>query len=257
MDSATIIAVTPENAANETLFCVKDVKSAAFDCKQKWFEKRYQEGLRIKILKAHNGRMIGFIEYVPIAYAWRPVEGQNFMFVHCMYVYSKKDRNKGYGALLIDDAEKSARAQGMSGVCVMTSNGSWMTNKTIFQKRSFRQDDQRERFELMCRKWHSTVPYPSLVDWTAQQAKYKGWHLIYANQCPWHEKSVEGILNVAMDFDIHMNITELKSAKEAKNAPSGHGVFALMHNGKLIEDHYVSATRFRNILKKELKVENR
>lgn len=47
-------------------------------------------------------------------------------------------------------------------------------------------------------------------------------------------------------------IRELKSAEEAKSAPSGFGVFSLVHNGELLEDHYISKTRFENIIRKEL-----
>ncbi|MDB4271052.1 YoaP domain-containing protein, partial [bacterium] len=89
-------------------------------------------------------------------------------------------------------------------------------------------------------------------DWTTNQKKYKGWHLVYADQCPWHEKSVFALLNTALDYGIDLNVTKLNNANEAKEAPSGYGVFSLLHNGRLIEDHYLSATRFRNILKKEL-----
>lgn len=56
-----------------------------------------------------------------------------------------------------------------------------------------------------------------------------------------------------MDFGIDLNVKKIETVKEAKQAPSGFGVFSLLHNGKLLEDHYISATRFRNILKKEMK----
>ena len=105
---------------------------------------------------------------------------------------------------------------------------------------------------LLSKKWDTTAPDPKLLDWTAQQKKYQGWHLLYADQCPWHQKSVEALLNTAMDYDIELKVTELKTVQEAKKAPSGFGVFSLLHDGKLVEDHYLSATRFRNILKKEL-----
>jgi hypothetical protein len=36
-------------------------------------------------------------------------------------------------------------------------------------------------------------------------------------------------------------------------APSGFGTFSLLKDGKLLEDHYISRTRFENILKKEAK----
>ena len=78
--------------------------------------------------------------------------------------------------------------------------------------------------------------------------------MVYADQCPWHEKSVAAILEVAMDYEIEIKITKIKTGKEAKKAPSGFGVFNLLYDGILVEDHYISATRFKNILKKELKL---
>lgn len=139
----------------------------------------------------------------------------------------------------------------------MTSKGSWLAEKSIFEKNGFGQVDQKGRFELLSKKWKAMAPDPKLLDWTVQQEKYQGWHLLYADQCPWHEKSVEALLYMAMDFDIHLKVTKIRTAKEAKNAPSGYGVFNLLHDGKLLEDHYISATRFRNILKKELKGKER
>ena len=175
------------------------------------------------------------------------------MFIHCIAVYSKKDRNKGYGSLLINEAEKEAKANNMSGLCIMTSNGSWLADKTLFEKNGFIQLEKKDRFELLSKKWNEKSEHPKLHDWTKQQKKYVGWHLVYADQCPWHEKSVFDLLNTAMDYGVELKITKINTAREAKEAPSGFGVFSLLHDGKLLEDHYISATRFKNILKKELK----
>ena len=169
-----------------------------------------------------------------------------------MYVYPNKNKNKGYGSLLIKEAENAAKNEKMDGICAMTSKGAWISDKRIFENNGFVQVDHRGRFELLFKKWEPKAKDPELIDWTTNQKKYKGWHLVYADQCPWHEKSVMALLNTALDFGIDLNITKLSNATEAKKAPSGYGVFSLLHNGKLIEDHYLSATRFRNILKKEL-----
>ena len=106
---------------------------------------------------------------------------------------------------------------------------------------------------MLSRKWDKNSDDPKLIDWTKQQKKYKGWHLVYADQCPWHEKSAFDLLNTAMDNGIDLKVKKIETAQDAKNAPSGFGVYSLLHEGKLIEDHYLSATRFKNILKKELK----
>jgi N-acetylglutamate synthase-like GNAT family acetyltransferase len=247
-----IVAVTPDNSIRETLFCIKDTKRQGFKDKVNWFEKRYKEGLRIKILKNDEDKMMGFIEYVPAKNAWRPIDADNFMFIHCTYISSKKERSKGYGSMLIEDAVKEAKAKGMDGICVMTSNGSWLANRTLFEKNGFKQIEVKDRFELLSKTWNSDAANPKFLDWTNQQKKYQGWHLLYADQCPWHEKSVAAILNVAMDHGVDLKVSKINTVQEAKMAPSGFGVFNLLYNGRLLEDHYLSATRFRSILKKEL-----
>lgn len=250
-----IVEVTPENAIKETFFCIKDTKRPGFKDKLKWFEKRYKEGLRIKILKNDSDKMIGFIEYVPAKNAWRPIDADNHMFIHCTYIYSKKERSKGHGSMLIEEAEKEAKTKGMDGLCVMTSKGGWLANKALFEKNGFTQIETKGRFELMSKTWNDRATKPKFHDWTSQQKKYKGWHLLYADQCPWNEKSVAALLNVAMDYDVDLKVSKINTIGEAKRAPSGFGVFNLLHDGKLLDDHYLSATRFRNILKKELNIE--
>ena len=247
-----IVEVTPENAVKETFFCIKNNKRQGFEDKLKWFERSYKEGLKIKILKNDKDKMIGFIEYVPAKNAWRPVDADNYMFIHCTYIYSKKDRSKGYGSILLEDAEKEAKAKGLDGLCVITSTGGWLANKSLFEKNGFEQIKVKDRFELLSTTWNSNTKKPKFHNWTNQQKKYKGWHLLYAYQCPWHEKSVAAILNVAMDYGVDLKVSKINTVEEAKMAPSGFGVFNLLRDGRLIEDHYLSATRFRNILKNEL-----
>ncbi|WP_420399644.1 GNAT family N-acetyltransferase [Flagellimonas sp.] len=247
-----LVEVTPENAQKETFFCIKDTKRQGFKDKAQWYEKRYKEGLRIKILKNDEDKMIGFMEYVPAKYAWRPLDADSHMFIHCTYIYSKKERSKGYGSLLILDAEKEAKALGLDGLCVMTSKGGWLANKTLFEKNGFQQIEVKDRFELLHKTWNDKSEKPKFHNWTKQQGKYKGWHLLYADQCPWSEKSVTAILNIAMAHGVDIKVSKIETVDEAKMAPSGFGVFNLLHDGKLLEDHYLSGTRFRTILKKEL-----
>jgi hypothetical protein len=49
---------------------------------------------------------------------------------------------------------------------------------------------------------------------------------------------------------LNLKITELKTPKQAQEAPSVYSVFTLIKDGKILADHYISSTRFRNILKK-------
>jgi len=87
--------------------------------------------------------MLGFIEYIPVVDAWRPVDADNYMFIHCIYIYSKKERNKKLGSMLINEAEQDAKSRNMNGLCVMTSNGSWIADKRIFEQNGFKEVDKR------------------------------------------------------------------------------------------------------------------
>jgi len=153
MDTTKIIDVTPENAIEQTLFCIKDIRKPEFENKRKWFEKAYKDSLKIKILRDQTNRPIAFIEYVPAEYAWRPVDAENYMFIHCMYVYSNKDKKKGYGALLVKTCEDEARENNMLGLCTMTSKGSWVADKRLFEKIGFEEAEKRGRFELLMKKF--------------------------------------------------------------------------------------------------------
>ena len=55
---------------------------------------------------------------------------------------------------------------------------------------------------------------------------------------------------VASSGKLKLKITELKTPKQAQNAPSIYSVFSLIHDGKILADHYISNTRFNNIIKK-------
>ena len=254
MNDIRITRVTPQNMMEESFFCVKDVLNPGFQCKKEWFEARYDEGLHLCIAKDLHGKSIGFIEFIPVSKAWRPVEGRNLMFIHCMYIYSRKNKNKGYGSQMIQHVEDVARSHGMAGVCVMTSKGPWIANRRIFEKNGYLLLDKKDRFELLAKKWDEYAQDPKFVHWSIYRQAYKGWHLLYADQCPWHEKSALVLKETAMDQGIDLQVRKISSAEEVRKMPSGFGVFNLLHNGKLLEDHYISETRFRNILKKELAV---
>ena len=45
-------------------------------------------------------------------------------------------------------------------------------------------------------------------------------------------------------------IVEIKSYREAQNAPTPYAVFAVLFDGRILADHQISLTRFRNIVKK-------
>jgi hypothetical protein len=79
-------------------------------------------------------------------------------------------------------------------------------------------------------------------------SKYQGLHIIYSRQCPWVARFVSETGDLLRQQGIGVAITEIKSAAQAQAAPSPYAVFNLVHDGTLLAAHYISGTRFNNIL---------
>jgi N-acetylglutamate synthase-like GNAT family acetyltransferase len=56
------------------------------------------------------------------------------MFIHCLWVYPNKNKNKGFGSALVNEVIKDAKTQKMNGVAVITSDSSFMAKKNYLSK---------------------------------------------------------------------------------------------------------------------------
>jgi len=251
IDNIKILDVTADNVSEVGIYCIKNKKSPGYKAKVEWFKKKINEGLKIIIATDKTGKQIGFIEYIPSELAWRPIMADNFYFIQCIALFVKEAKEKGVGSYLIQKCESDAKKNGKSGICAMSSDGPWIANKSLYEKNHFSIAEKLDRFELMVKSFDSKAKNPKFLDWTKEQTKFKGWNLVYSDQCPWHEKSITDLEQSAIDNEIKLTIKKLKTPKEAQNAPSGFGTFSLLKDGELLADHYISRTRFENILKQE------
>ena len=249
-----LLEVTPQNVDDYGVFCIKDKKAPGYAEKVNWMRKKLNSGVKLLIIADEQGKQLGFVEYSPAESCWRAVDAPGYLFVQCIYIARKASRDQKLGSRLLKAIEEDARTLGKKGICTLASDGPWMANKALFEKNGFTQADSRGRFELLYKPLDKESPPPTFFDWTAALEEHQGWHLLYADQCPWHEKSVTAISNVAREQGEPLQVTHLNSPKEAQKGPSGFGTFALIKDGKLLADHYLSATRFKNILKKEFVV---
>lgn len=251
INKVKIIEVTPDNVTEAGIYCIKDKKAPGYHAKVAWFRQEVNKGVRIWIAMNSLGKPEGFIEYIPSELAWRPIKATNYFFIQCIALFGKEARAQGIGSYLLQQCEEDARKHLKHGICVMSSGGVWMANKSLFEKNGFVLADRLGRFELMVKHWESNYQKPRFIDWTKEQAKYAGWQLIYADQCPWHEKSVTELQKAALDLGINLVVKKLNTPEEAQHAPSGFGTFSLLKEGKLLADHYLSRTRFENIIREE------
>jgi len=250
---AKIVNVNSENILEYPPVCFLNPKNEGYLKKQDWLKKRFSEGLKIKMLFLEDEKKpVGFIEYVPGEYAWRAVDAKGYMFIHCIWISPNKNKEKGNGSLLVKECIKDAKKEGMYGVAVVTSEGSFMASKDLFLKNGFKSVAEAEPSMQLLVKTLKKGTIPKFKDTEKQLGKYKGLNIIYSIQCPWVARSIKELSETAKKKGLKLKVTELKTAKQAQNAPSIYATFNLVSDGRLLADRYISNRRFLNIIEKEL-----
>jgi len=256
MDKYKIINTDASNIDNFGMCGYKNKKHIGYKRKLDWTKERFAEGMKYKMLVDESGAAVGGIEYIPGEFAWRPVSADGYMFIHCVYIMSKNVKGKGYGQQLVQECIDDARNLGMKGVAVITRKGSWMVGQQVFEKLGFKVTDAaRPDFKLLTLKLDDEACSPKFMgNWEQQLKNYgKGLTIITSDQCPYVINAVTEILDVAeTDFNILPNVIHLETSQDAKQIPCAFGSFCMIYNGKVVAENPISATRFRNIMKKEL-----
>jgi hypothetical protein len=141
----------------------------------------------------------------------------------------------------------------MKGVAVVAREGPWMASPRLFLACGFeRADAAPPDCELLVRKFKSGAANPSFKrDFETRLEKYKrGLTIVRSGQCPYLTKFTAEIAETAeSEYGIEPRIVELRSASDAQKAPTPYAVFSIIHNGRVVADHQVSRTRFRNIMR--------
>lgn len=145
----------------------KNAKNLERHRKANWLKERYPEGLRYKVLRSEKSGDIGMIEYALGNHAWRPVEAEGYLVIHCLWVI-KKHQGKGLGSLLLDGCVRDAKDSKCHGVAVVTSSDSLMAEGDLFIKEDFVLVDRtigsseacEAPYELLVKKLQKTAPDP-------------------------------------------------------------------------------------------------
>ena len=249
-----ILDVNKNDVEELGFFCLMSRKqSAGYQRKLCWLRDRFAEGMRIKMLKLPER---GFIEYIPGKYAWRAVEADNYVFIHCLWVVGKS-KGKGSARLLLNECITDAERAGMDGVAIATTPGNWLIGKKLFQQHGFETVDQAPpKFELMVKKFRD-APSPRFSgNWDEKMTRCgRGFTIFRSDQCPYLEDAVNYFVNTADELNIPSSVVELTSASEVRElAPSAYGVFNVIHDGKLFSYHYLLK---KDILKRLESAKNR
>ena len=251
MGEYEIIDTNADNIGGCGICRYKSGKNEGRRRKLDWLKKRYAEGLRFKVLRSRECGDIGMIEYAPGSQAWRPVEAEGYLVIHCLMVNSEH-KGKGLGALLLDSCLRDAKKSKCRGVAVVTSSDSFMAASALFIKAGFVSVESNPPYELLVKKFKATAPDPRfIVDRERVLKRYKkGLTILAADQCPMVAKCVKDIAEASGALGLKTKVVRIRSAKASRELPTPYGVFSIIYDGRLIVERPVSGTRFRNIMLK-------
>ena len=251
MSEVEIIDTDSSNICGYGFCGYRNIKEEGYRKKADWLKKRFCEGMRFKILHALDEGAVGFIEYMPGEYTWRPIDARGYLTIHCIMIHRKKYKEAGYGSLLLEQCLRDAQKTKANGVAVVTSKGTWMAGSGLFVKHGFEAvDSAPPSFELLVKKM-KRGPLPTFRGgWEERARSYgKGLVIIRSDQCPCIARFTRDILDTSKTLGMNTRVKELKTYQQAQNAPSPYGIFNIVYNGRLIADHPISKARFKNIMK--------
>jgi hypothetical protein len=252
-----LVDVTPANFDDLPCCGIKDQAHLGRLRKKCWLEAHYGLGLRAKMLLDAGGKPSAYIESVPGEFAWRGVEARGYMFIHCTWNQSRRHQRRGWGRAMVEACVKEAKEAGMKGVAVVTRSGPWLADERLFTACGFESADSAPPdYQLLVRKFKAVSGGPVFKrDWDRKVARYgRGLTMIRSSQCPYIAKFAAEIAESAEEeFGIKPRVVDLESWRDAQDAPTPYAVFSLIYNGRLVADHQVSRSRFRNIIRKCLR----
>lgn len=231
MNDIKIIDINPENISEYWVCWYKDVnKHVELRKKIEWFKRYYERWLRMKIIYSDKWGYQWMIEYIPWEYAHRPVDAKWYMFIHCVFVWLKKDYKwKWYGKWLIEQVINEAKEVWMKGVAVVVRKWSFMVSSEVFLGLWFVSVDNSDPdFELMIYKFSEKYENPKFRwDMNDNLKKYKKWlTILRSSQCPYTEKNVNAIIETAKkEFNIEANLVELERSDNVQMCPCAFWVF--------------------------------
>jgi len=245
--SINLIDVTAENVDRTGFFCyMSKRKTEGYQRKLNWLKARFAEGMRIKMLALPER---GFIEYIPGEYGWRAVNARGHMLIHCLWVVGKS-RGKGSARFLLEACINDARAAGLDGVAMVTSEKVWLTGKKLLVKHGFQSVAEAAPFNLMVKKFNGAASPSFSGDWEQKATRFgEGLTIIRSDQCPYIPDATNLVMDYARERGIPVQVVELTSCEDVRKiTPSPYGIFSIVHNGKLLAYHYLLPKDMQKLL---------
>jgi GNAT superfamily N-acetyltransferase len=231
-DAFQVLDLTPDNLCRAPLCGIKDPAHEGRLAKERWMQTALRHGLRARVLLTDGGMQFGYAEWLPGEQAWRGVDAAGYMFLHCIWTYSRRLQRKGHGRRLIEACMEDARRAGMHGVATVVRERPWLAGRAIFLTNGFEPvDTALPDYELLVRKLDPSAPDPRFRgNWRKRLQKYgSGLTIVRAAQCPHSIRFAEKIaVEAKTSYGLIPRVVTLTTRREAQAAPTPFAVFATL-----------------------------
>ena len=255
----TFINLTINNIDSEHICCaISDKKHQnGVSCKKEWLKNQFNTS---HIFRKLNERGKVFIEYCDIEDAWVPVLGENFVYIHCLWVAGSFKGN-GYANELLNYCIEDAKNRGKSGICVLSSKKKkpYLSDKKFFAKYGFKVlDSINNEYELLGLTFDDTDILDKNTPHFSDSAKKMSIDddvltIYYSHQCPFVVNSIEEVSSYCSENNIDVNIILVDSLEKAKNLPCVFNNWAVFLNGKFESFSLLNKNSLKKLIDKKIK----
>ena len=242
--------LTEENLDQEHLCCIIRSKKPhpGVEAKRRWLADRLPEG---HVFRKLDVKEKVFIEYAPLETAWVPVEGDNYLYLYCLWVAGAY-KGQGYGRALLESCLADARAQGRSGVCMLGAEKqkAWLSDQAFAQKHGFVTADETDYgYALLARSFDGTLP--RFTDRArAGTIEQKALTIYYSDQCPYVANSLDIIRQVCGKLGVPYSLVQVDTREKAKSLPCVFNNCAVFYDGVFQTVNLPDAAYLRRLLKR-------
>lgn len=246
----SIIELNKDNIEKEHICCALSDKKGE-NCvsnKKTWLKEQFEKGL---VFKKLDERAKVFIEYIPAENAYAPIKADNYMYINCFWV-SGKFKNQGYGNMLLDECISDAKTKNKSGLVVLSSKKKmpFLSDPKYLKYKGFKICDTCDPYyELLYLPFEETAIVPKFADSVKiDEIEQGGIVLYYTNQCPHTEKYAYLIRDAAIEHNLKFTLIQIKTAKQAQNAPKPFTTYSLFVGHKFVTNEILTQKKFLKLV---------
>ena len=248
--SADFLSLTPENLAGEHLCCIIRTKKhhPGVEAKRSWLAARLEEG---HVFRKLNEKATVFIEYAPLETAWVPIEGENFIYIYCLWACGPY-KGKGYGRALMEDCIADARKNGKAGLCMLgaAKQKAWLSDQAFAKKFGFKTVDTAPGgYELLALSFDGTLPRFA-PNAKSMKVESQALTIYYSAQCPYTWQSIEMVRRYCEENAVPVQLLPVDSLAQAKQLPCVFNNWAVFYKGGFETVNLLDVAALKRILKK-------